>query len=167
MMPAVGSTERTEPAEPAVRTRGAGERLLQIAVAGTGVFVLIAVAATLVEGLRGAAAVVDAVLFFVGIGSFFVAYARAVARSRTDLLSIGGIYFLAGSAPRRVKVVLLGALAVQVVVALVTASVRPYTALAFGLLVPMFGIGVSGLWGAFHGTYPARPGPSASLPDDE
>ena len=102
-----------------------------------------------------------------GIGAFFVAYFRAVGRSRDQVLGVGGIYFLSGSAPARVRVELLGALAVQTVAAIATASLRPFTSLAFGLLVPMFGVGMTGLWGAFHGKYPDRPEPSASLPDDE
>ncbi len=42
---------------------------------------------------------VSLVLFFVGIGLFFWAYAVAVNRSRTDLIGLGGLFFLAGSAP--------------------------------------------------------------------
>ena len=145
----------------------AGEFLVRAAVLGTGVFTVTAFAAVLTEAARGVATVVDAVLFFVGILAFFGAYFRAVLRSRDELLGIGGIYFLSGSAPRRVRVLVLGSLAVQVVVAGATASLRPYTSLAFGMLVPMYGIGVAGLWGAFHGKYPERIKPSASLPDDE
>ena len=44
---------------------------------------------------------------------------------------------------------------------------RRIFALAFGMLVPMFGIGVAGLWGAIYGKYPTRPDESASVPGDE
>lgn len=172
MMPVVGRPDLPDmPPVPPPPVAGsdapAGVRLLQLAVAGTAVFAVTAGVAVLVDDFRTAAAVVDGVLFFAGIGAFFAAYVRAIARSRTHELGVGGIFFLSGSAPRRVRSVLLGALAAQVVVALVTASVRPFTPLAFGMLVPMFGVGVAGVWGAFHGTYPARSAPSASLPVDE
>ncbi len=145
----------------------AGGRLVRAALVGTGVFTVTAFAAVLAEPLRGVATVVAGGLFLLGILAFFGAYFRAVLRSREEVLGVGGIYFLSGSAPRRVRTILLGSFALQVVVAIVTASLRPFTSLAFGLLVPMYGIGVAGLWGAFHGKYPERIEPSASLPDDE
>ena len=180
MMPGVGRPDTPDmpdtsdmPPPPSAPASGsgsgppAGARLLQLSVAGTALFIGTAAVAVLVEGFRTVAAVVDGVLFFVGIVAFLAAYVRAIARSRTHELGVGGIFFLSGSAPRRVRSVLLGALAVQVAVALVTASLRPFTPLAFGMLVPMFGMGVAGVWGAFHGTYPARSATSASLPIDE
>jgi hypothetical protein len=51
---------------------------------------------------------------------------------------------------------LLASAAVEVVVALLTAGLRPYTGLAFGILVPVYGLGLAGLWGATRGTYEAR-----------
>ena len=54
--------------------------------------------------------------------------------------------------PGRCRCALLGALAVQVVVAVATAAVHPFTSQAFGVLVPMFGLGLAGLWGARYGT---------------
>lgn len=124
---------------------------------GTGVFVAVATVATLLpdEAAR-AAAVVDVALFAVGVVAFLWAYWIAVQRSRTDAIGIGGLYFLAGSAPKEVRVRLLGSLAVQVAVAVVSASIRPYTAVAFGILVPVLGLGLAGLWGARHGTFPPR-----------
>ena len=41
--------------------------------------------------------------------------------------------------------------------AVATAAARPFTPLAFGVLAPMFGLGVMGLWGAKFGTFPPRP----------
>jgi hypothetical protein len=55
-----------------------------------------------------------------------------------------------------VRTNLLGALAAQVAVAVLTASVRPYTTLAFGTLVPVYGLGLCGLWAARHGSFGSR-----------
>ena len=92
------------------------------------------------------------------------AYAIAVGRSRTVDIGIGGLYFVAGSAPKEIRVNLLGSLAVQVIVAVVAASVRPFTSVAFAVLAPLWGLGLTGLWAARHGTFPerGRPGPSAT-----
>jgi hypothetical protein len=68
-------------------------------------------------------------------------------------IGIGGLYFLAGSAPKKVQAHLMGSLAVEVVVAIFTASVRVFTSLAFGILVPVFGLAMAGLWGARHGVF--------------
>jgi hypothetical protein len=150
----------------------AGGRIITLDVVGTAAFTLTAVAGAISDGFpRNLAAVVAFVLFAIGAVLFLVAYGRAVARSRYEAISVGGLYFLAGCAPRGVQVRLLGLLVVQSVVAIATsaatASVRPFTPLAFGLLVPMFGLACCGLWGAFHGAFPKRTDPRASLPADD
>lgn len=148
-----------------------GRRIIGLDVAGTSIFTVTAIAGAISSDLRGLAAVVAFGLFAIGSVLFLIAYGRAVARSRFETISVGGLYFLAGCAPRSVQVRLLGLVALQTVVAIVTAaataSVRPFTPLAFGLLVPMFGLGCCGLWGAFHGTFPKRTDPRASLPADD
>jgi hypothetical protein len=168
--------DRPAPAPRPSRTRawpadrpwaGEGARLVQADLAGTVLFAVVATGAVLTESLRGIAAAVSVALFATGTVAFLLAYAKAIGRSRTNVLGVGGIYFLSGSAPRVVQVRLLGVLATQTAVALVTASVRPFTSLAFGMLVPMFGLGLAGVWGAFHGAYPERRETSASLPADE
>jgi hypothetical protein len=75
------------------------------------------------------------------------------------------MYLLLGApTPGRVRRIMLSMLTVQIVVALVTALARseaedgtPGTSLAVGILVPMFGLGLNGLWCAFHGVFPPRP----------
>jgi hypothetical protein len=142
--------------------------VISAAFVGTALFAVTAVAGAVSPSLFGGLAIaVSLALFAIGIVLFFAAYARAVSRSRHDAIGVGGLFFLAGSAPRPVQVRLLGALAVQVVVAVVTASVRPFTSLAFGILVPMYGVACAGLWAAWHGTFPARRERSASLPGDD
>jgi hypothetical protein len=135
---------------------GAGEDIRKAAWYGTAGFAVTAVAATLVEALDPLALVVDVLLFVAGGVTFVAAYLRAVNRSRTDAIAVTSLFFLAGSAPPDVRRSLLGALAVQVAVALATAIARPYTILAAGTLVPLFGLGLCGLWAARHGTFPPR-----------
>jgi hypothetical protein len=40
----------------------------------------------------------------------------------------------------------------------VAAGIRPYTAVAFGVLAPMFGLGLNGLFAATYGRFPDRTG---------
>ena len=125
---------------------------------GTAVFALTAVAAVATKAATVPAAAVALGLFAAGIGIFFWAYAIAVNRSRTDAIGIGGLFFLAGeeTAPKGIKRAFLGLLAVQAVVGLGTAAARPFTSLAFGVLTPLFGLALTGLWGARHGRFGSR-----------
>jgi hypothetical protein len=167
--------EPARPGEPATAiAAGAlpGAAIIRLSLAGTALLTVTALAGAHSEGfLRNLAAVVSFGLFAVGIVAFFGAYARAVSRSRFESISVAGLYLLMGSTPRAVQIRLLGSLAVEVVVAvatsLATASVRPFTPLAFGLLVPMFGLACCGLWAAYHGVFPDRRDPRASLPADD
>ena len=133
-----------------------GRRLTVAAWAGTALFVVSAVLSTAFSSMRIVGVVVALVLFAAGCVAFLMGFAGAVERSRTEDIGIGGLYFLAGSAPAGARWHLMGALVVQTVVAFTTASIRPFTAVAFGILVPMYGLGVAGLWAARHGTFPAR-----------
>jgi hypothetical protein len=150
-------------ADPAPRP--AGWRIVQVDLVGTAVFTVSAVWAALVfDGfalVQGVA--VSLGLFAVGVFVFLWGYWTAVQRSRTEEISVAELYFLVGGpTPRSVKVPMLLVLAVQSIVALATALARPETdgrpgsTLAFGVLVPMFGLGLNGLWVARHGAFGPR-----------
>lgn len=135
----------------------APRRLVTATVAVTVVFVVAAIAAAVRPALLGTpVAVLDLALFVAGSLMFAAALVRAAARSRHEELSVAGLFLLSGSAPPDVRRALLGCLALQVVVAFATAAARPFTPLAFGVLVPTFGLGACGLWAARHGTFPSR-----------
>jgi len=120
-------------------------------------FTVVAVTcAVFLDHLNALVVAVSLLLFLAGCVTFLWAYAIAVGRSRTDAIGIGGLYFLQGSAPRAVQVRLLGALTVQVTVAVATAAVHPFTSQAFAVLAPMFGLGLAGLWGARYGEFGPR-----------
>jgi hypothetical protein len=131
--------------------------LIRASLAGTAVFAVVALAAAAVPDTLGVVAVVvDLLLFAVGCVAFALALLRAASRSRTDELTLPGLFWLTGAAPTEVRRLLLGSFGVEVVVALATASARPFTGLAFGILVPVYGLGLTGLWGARAGTFPPR-----------
>jgi len=126
---------------------------------GTAVFTVTAiVAAAAPSGAAEVVAfIVAVVLFTAGAVVFAIAFLKAVSRSRTDLIGVGQLFFLTGGvAPAPVRRHLLGALAVQVVVALATAIARPFTSLAAGTLAPLYGLGLTGLWAARSAVFPLR-----------
>ena len=138
-----------------------GPAIINASWAGTGLYVALAVAGTIFPDSFATATAWVSALFFAGCVAFLWAYGVAVSRSRTDLIGIGGLYFLAGTAPKVVQFRLRLSLALEVVAAIVSASIRPFTPMAFGFLVPVFGLGMCGLWGARHGTFAPRSAPEA------
>ena len=108
-------------------------------------------------GLAVPLVIVALALFFGGSIAMAWSYAIAVRRSRTDEIAVAGLYFLAGGAATgTVRRSLMGALVAQSVIAFAAAAARPFSAAAFGILTPVWGLGLTGLWAARHGTYPPR-----------
>ena len=154
-------------AVPHAPTRDTGRSYVGIDLIGTALFtVVVAVAVPLRDhrGAQVAVAVVSLALFAMGTLLALWAYAAALERSRSAEIGVANLYLLTGAtAPRRVQVLLTGALVAQVVVALVGAGLGlrglegdDLNALAFGVLVPMLGIGTNGAWAARYGSYGPR-----------
>jgi hypothetical protein len=131
----------------------------------TGVFAILTLVAAwlFTPGLRGMIVAVDLTLFAIGCFAFIWSYFSAVQRSRSDEISVAGLFGLAGGvASRRITVVMNGCLATQAVIGLIGAIVRGSTdgragsTLAFGVLVPIFGLGLNGLWSSRLGVFAPR-----------
>ncbi len=136
------------------------ERILQAATWSTVVLAVGAVAAVLWPGAMAVPyAVVGILAFVAGCAAFLWSFAIALGRSRTEELSVAGLWFLAGSTPREVQRRLLGALVVQSAIVVAAAVAEPYSAVAFGVLAPMLGLGLTGLWAARFGAFPERDDP--------
>lgn len=140
-----------------------GDDIVRASLAGTAGFALSAGLAAARPAAAPAALAVAGVLFVGGVVAFAGALVRAAARSRTEQLHLSGVFLLDG-APPRARRLLLGSLALEVAVAFATAAARPNTSLAFGILAPVWGQGLAGLWGARHGRFPARPAPTVPTP---
>lgn len=104
----------------------------------------------------GAFFAVAVALFFIGCAVFVAVLGLAASRSRTHEMGIGGLFFLAGSAPRRVQWNLLGSVAAQIVISFTGAALDPFTPLAFGTLVPVLPLALCGLWSVRHGLFGER-----------
>jgi len=150
-----GATARTDADDG--QEQGAG--LVNATFVGTGALVVSSIAAAADPDTFGAVhAGFSIALFVVGTGAMLWAYALGVSRSRTDLVTVPGLFFLAGDvAPRDTRRALRIATAVEVVVVVAAASIRPYSEVAFGILAPMFGLGMMGVWGGRYGVFPVRP----------
>ncbi len=132
-----------------------GARLIQADLIGTGLFVITAgaAAALLRPSVQAPAVAVSGALFVGGCLSFAWGFLLAVERSRTEAIELSSLFFLKESAPPVARRALLGLLTVQVIAAIVTASVRPFTSLAFGVLAPLWGLGIVTLWSGRYGAF--------------
>jgi hypothetical protein len=144
-----------------------GGRLVQASWLGTAALAAASVAGLVdIDTFAPVVVWLSAVMFAVGCVLFFVAYAIAVGRSRTDAIGIGGLYFLAGSAPVGVRRHLVGSLAAQCAIAVAVIALRPFTSLVLSSLAPMFGLGCAGVWGARFGTFAPRQTPRSESGED-
>jgi hypothetical protein len=137
----------------------AGASLVSLDRVGTVALVLTSVGASLLPDVFALVhAGLSLLLFVLGTGALLWGYGIGIGRSRTDLVDIPGLFLLSGPvAPESIRRSFRVALAVQVVVVVAAASIRPFTEVAFGILAPMYGLGLMGLWGARHGEFPPRP----------
>lgn len=143
----------------------------------TAVFVVasIVAAVTFTSPWKTIGVIVSLGCFSVGVVAFLWGYWTAVQRSRVDNISVAALYFLVDNcAPKSVARLMNSALGIQVVVAVATAISRTTTdgragsTLAFGVLAPMMGLGLNGLWGATYGTFaPRQFGDSPEVPLQE
>lgn len=144
-----------------------GDGLVRFGVVGTAAFVVAIAIGLPLRDERAAqvlVGVVSMVLFAIGAATCLWAYISALERSRHDEIGVANLFLLTGpTAPSPVRRTLTIALVVQVVVALAAAIVgalglsgNEVNAMAFGILVPMFGLGVNGLWAARFGRFGRR-----------
>lgn len=141
-----------------------GGGIMNAVVLGTGALLVTSLAAAVApDGFGMIHAGLSVALFAAGTGAMLWAYALGVSRSRAELVQIPGLFLLAGDvAPAAVRRPFHLALAVQVVAVVAAASIRPYTEVAFGILAPMYGLGMMAMWGGRHGTFAPRPPKRAS-----
>lgn len=134
-----------------------GRRLVEASWAGTAVLAVgVAAGIVALDAVAPAVVALSGSLFVGGSIAFFVGYARAVERSRHEALGIGGIYFMAGSTPRRVRRHMMGSLGAQVALVVLAVATKPFSSLVFTSLAPMWGLGLAGTWSATHGRFPPR-----------
>lgn len=136
-----------------------GAGLVNLTAWGTSALVFTSgAAAAFPEAFAVAHAALSCGLFAIGTVGLLWAYALGVGRSRTDDVNLGGLFFLsAPAAPHRERRLFRLALTVEIVVVVAAAAARPFTVVAFGVLAPMFALGLMGMWGGRHAVFPPRP----------
>jgi hypothetical protein len=155
-----------------------GSRVVRFDVAGTLAFLIALGFAVPLKNHRSAQFLiggVSMVLFAIGVLTSLLAYTRALERSRVEEVGVANLFLLTGeTAPKPVRRTMSWALGLQIVAAITGAWIGVVgldkgrlNALAFGVLVPMFGIGMNGMWAATNGSYGPRVGRTVSPTDHE
>lgn len=141
------------------------DAIIRANIVGTTLFAVSATyAATIFTPIaRTVGVAVAMTLFAIGVATFIWGYFTAVQRSRHDEISVATLFLLtAGVADSKVRMAMNGCLVAQTLVALGAALSRTSTdgksgsTLAFGVLVPLFGLGLNGLWASRNGRFSAR-----------
>jgi hypothetical protein len=143
-----------------------GRIIVRANLVGTAVFVATAVfaAAVFTTAAQWVGASTAMGLFALGVFAFLWGFWNAVQRSRAEEVSVTQLFLLIGAAtPAPIRRTMLSMLAVQIVASFATTFWRlegpdgnPGSSLAVGLLVPMFGLGLNGLWAAYHADFATR-----------
>lgn len=116
------------------------------------------------DGMAGTIVVAwSLVLFVAGSIAFLWAFVIAAGRSRDEQVTMAGVVWLTNAAPAAIARVLRWSLVAQAVVSVTLAGVRPFSAVAFGILAPMAGLGCLALYGARHGVFTTIGAPMASV----
>ena len=145
---------------------GAGGAIITASWIGTALFALVSIPASFApDTFAPLLIVVSLALFAVGMVVFVIAFLTAVGRSREVLIGMGGLFFLAGgTAPRRVSRHLVGSFTLECVLAVGTTVIGLFTVpadvtnpVAFGVLAPLYGLALVGLWSARFGHFAERP----------
>ena len=134
----------------------AGPGIVRADMVGTAAFVLVTMITSLVEnGITDLAnLVISSMLFLGGCVAFGIGFVRAANRSRTEVVDLAGLFYLTGSAPKPVRRLLMGLWFAQIGIAIVSVfTVSP----PFGVMAPVWGIGILTLWSSRHATFPKRP----------
>lgn len=141
--------------------RPADQRLPRFSVQSAVVFAVLSVVVWIAaDRLDLVFAVVCSLVFVAGIALFLLGFWNGVQRSRVDDVTLTGLLALGTSyVEARPRNLLWGAIVAETVVSILFASLRPFTQQAFGLLLPMFGVGLATLWGSRAATFHPRDDP--------
>lgn len=124
---------------------------------GTGAFCVATVLGVVWVDHGGLVAqIVALVLFAAGCVAFGRAYIAAVGRSRREQVPTLVVFLQMPGAAPALRAEFRVATALQFAAGLAGASLRPFSALAFGILAGVYGLGLTGLWGATYGVFPRR-----------
>lgn len=142
---------------PDVRVGGA-DGLIRASLGSTIIFAALSVVAYLANGgFDLVFAIACAVLFVGGTLLLGLGMWNGIQRSRVDAVTLTGLLAVTAShVPTHARNLLWLSVLLQVIIAVLFGVLRPFTPQAFGLLVPIVGLGFAALWGSRFAVFHPR-----------
>ena len=130
--------------------------LIKLSGIGTVLFLLIGVVASIQSSFEVVYVIVSLTMFSVGVVLGMRAFAQSVLKSRYEIITTIDLIKLPQDTPQRVKLILYGSLAIEIIGSIVLASLQSSTNFAFGILASLFALGSLNMWAIMNGRFQKR-----------
>ena len=130
--------------------------LIKLSGIGTVLFLLIGVVASIQSSFEVVYVIVSLTMFSVGVVLGMRAFAQSVSKSRYEIITTIDLIKLPQDTPQRVKLILYGSLAIEIIGSIVLASLQSSTNFAFGILASLFALGSLNMWAIMNGRFQKR-----------
>ena len=127
--------------------------LIKLSGIGTALFLLTGVVASIRSSFEVIYVIVSLTMFSVGVLLGIRAFAQSVSKSRYEVITTIDLIKLPTDTPQRVKLILYGSLAIEVIGSIVLASLQSSTNFAFGILASLFALGSLNMWAIMNGRF--------------
>ena len=130
--------------------------LIKLSGIGTVLFLLIGVVASIQSSFEVVYVIVSLTMFSVGVVLGMRAFAQSVSKSRYEIITTIDLIKLPKATPQKIKVILYGSLAIEVIGSIVLASMQSSSNFAFGVLASLFALGSLNMWAIINGRFKKR-----------
>ena len=130
--------------------------LIKLSGIGTALFLLTGVVASIQSSFEIVYVIVSLTMFSVGVLLGMRAFAQSVSKSRYEIITTIDLIKLPQGTPQRVKLILYGSHAIEVIGSIVLASLQSSTNFAFGILASLFALGSLNMWAIMNGRFQKR-----------
>ena len=120
--------------------------LVKLSGIGTTLFLITGVIATIQSAFEIIYVIVSLTMFSIGVLLGMRAFAQSVSKSRYEIITTIDLIKLPKATPQKIKVVLYGSLAIEVIGSIALASMQPSSNFAFGVLASLFALGSLNMW---------------------
>ena len=129
--------------------------LVKLSGIGTTLFLITGVIATMQSAFEIIYVIVSLTMFSIGVLLGMRAFAQSVSKSRYEIITTIDLIKLPKATPQKIKVVLYGSLAIEVIGSIVLASMQSSN-FAFGILASLFALGSLNMWAIINGRFKKR-----------
>lgn len=135
---------------------GRSDYLINLSGIGTALFLLTGVVASIQSAFEIVYVIVSLAMFSIGVLLGMKAFAQSVSKSRYEIITTIDLIKLPKATPQKIKVVLYGSLAIEVIGSIVLASMQSSSNFAFGVLASLFALGSLNMWAIINGRFEKR-----------